>query len=201
MPRTWVVLSATLLLAACATQPGKGGAPQAASKARAPELSHQRLILSEGYSILYQDAETMSRAKFLIYVKEESDDFEQVIVAVAEFGSELKVDLERVDRDYPGVRINLDPLPEMEKRKRKSTGVDKFIDNAPIIGKSGPEYERTFLISISNGLNQERHLAEEMTNEEPDPGLKKFLLGVQRRMDALYARTEALLQKTYYRPI
>ncbi|MEO8125817.1 MAG: hypothetical protein ABI822_01935 [Bryobacteraceae bacterium] len=136
-----------------------------------------------------------------MYVKVESDDFEHILVALSAFGAQLETDLERIDRDYPGVRLDLDPLPEMEKLKRRSTGLDKVMENAPVVGKSGLEYERTFLISISNGLNQERHLAEEMAKEEPDPGLKKFMLGVQLEMDALYEQAESLLRKTYYRPI
>ena len=199
------VVLAALLLGACASQrsdrPASRSLPLATSKDRAPELSAQRLILSEGYSILYQDSASLSRSKLLVYFKVESDEFEGILTALSEFGVALKTDLERIDRDYPGVRLDLDPLPELEKRKRRSTGLDKLRENAPFVGKSGPEYERTFLISISNGLNQERHLAEEMVKEEPDPGLNKFLRGVQTRMDGLYAKTETLLRKAHYRTV
>ncbi|MEO8223596.1 MAG: hypothetical protein ABI661_02240 [Gammaproteobacteria bacterium] len=197
-PRACVLLALVLLSAGCVTQQGKGNRSPA-SNPSAPELDHQRLILSEGYSILRNDAEGFSRAKLLLYFKVESDDFERVIAHVADFGTDLKAELARVDRDYPGVRTDLDPLPEMEKRKRMTTALDKVRENAPLVGNSGREYERTVLISISNGLNQERHLAGEISKEEPDAGLKKFMLGVKARMDALYAETEALLRKSYYR--
>ncbi|MEO8444527.1 MAG: hypothetical protein ABI567_05940 [Gammaproteobacteria bacterium] len=192
------LLALVLLSAGCVTQQGtRNSSP--ATQARAPELDHQRLILSEGYSILRNDAEAFSRAKLLLYFKVESDDFERVITHVADFGTDLKAELARVDRDYPGVRTDLDPLPEMEKRKRLTTALDKVRENAPLFGNSGREYERTVLISISNGINQERHLAGEIAKEEPDAGLKQFMAGVKARMDALFAETEALLRKSYYR--
>ncbi len=175
--------------------------PRPQTRQRAPELSAERQVLSEGYSILYGDSQTLSRARLLLYVKFESEEFDQLLEAVSAFGSALKSELERIARDYPGVRIDLDPLPVLEKRKRVATGLDKVLDSVPVVGMSGPEYERTFLISISNGLNQERHLAAEMVKAEPDPGLKKYLTTVQERMDVLYERTERLLRTKYYRPL
>ena len=68
---------------------------------------------------------------------------------MAEFGTKLKGDLERIARDYPGVRIDLDPLPEMEKRKRLAIAKDRALDFAPVIGRGGGEYERTVLIAVS----------------------------------------------------
>ena len=209
-----------LLAASCAGYSAKPSAPAAArsegttkpspsaeleprpqTRQRAPELSAERQVLSEGYSILYGDSQTLSRARLLLYVKFESEEFDQLLEAVSAFGSALKSELERIARDYPGVRIDLDPLPVLEKRKRVATGLDKVLDSVPVVGMSGPEYERTFLISISNGLNQERHLAAEMVKAEPDPGLKKYLTTVQERMDVLYERTERLLRTNYYRPV
>lgn len=175
--------------------------PRPQTRRRAPELSAERQVLSEGYSLLYSDSKTFSGARLLLYVKFESEEFDQLLEAISAFGSALNSELERIARDYPGVRIDLDPLPVLEKRKRIATGLDKVLDSVPVVGMSGPEYERTFLISISNGLNQERHLAAEMVKVEPDPGLRKYLTTVQERMDLLFERTERLLRTNYYRPL
>ncbi len=51
-----------------------------------------------------------------LYVKAESEAVDEAVTAVAEVGGQLKKDLERIAKDYPGVRIDLDPLPELEKR-------------------------------------------------------------------------------------
>jgi hypothetical protein len=175
------------------------GAKPAVSRAKAPTLSKERLMLSEGYSILYRDAGNLDASELILYVKSESDAMKSVVTAVADAGGELKKDLERIAKDYPGVRIDLDPLPEMEKRKRAAVAKDRARQFAPVIGKGGREYERTVLLSFANGLNHERHLCQVMAEAEPDAGLKKVLLDAGKRYDALHERVTALLEKEYFK--
>jgi len=135
----------------------------------------------------------------ILYVKVESEAVGKIVSAVAEVGGQLKKDLERIARDYPGVRIDLDPLPEMEKRKRAAITKDRARYFAPIIGHGGREYERTVLIGYANGINHERHLCQVLAEAEPDAGLKKFLLDAQKRYDGLYDRVTALLEEDYFK--
>jgi hypothetical protein len=192
-----------IFLASLATGCAHGEKPPPANaeanRAKAPNLSKQRLMLSEGYSILYRDAGNLDLSELILYVKAESDAMKGVVTAVAEMGGELKKDLERIAKDYPGVRIDLDPLPEMEKRKRAAVGKDRAKEFAPVVGKGGREYERTVLLSFANGLNHERHLCQVMAEAEPDAGLKKFLLETGKRYDGLYERVTALLEKEYFK--
>ncbi len=175
------------------------GVKAGADRAQAPELSEQRLMLSEGYSMLYTDAGNLDLAKLILYVKVESAAFDEVVTAVAKFGGQLKNDLEKIARDYPGVRIDLDPLPEMEKRKRAALANDRARYFAPVIGHGGREYERTVLIAYANGFNHERHLCQVMAEVEPDASLKKFLLDTEKGYDGLYERVMALLNKEYFK--
>lgn len=163
-------------------------------------LSPQRAMLSEGYSLLYQDAAKLDAVELALYVKAESQGFNDFITAVGAYGDELKHDLERIARDYPGVRIDLEPLPEMEKRKRFAIGKDRMIEFAPLGGRSRLDYERTMLISMSNALNHERHLCQVMAAEEPDAGLKKFLLASEQRYAGLYQHAMDLLVREHFRP-
>jgi hypothetical protein len=188
---TWL---AGLLLTGCATV-----CPPPTTADDSSGLGAERKMLSEGYSILDHDAEMFSRTRLILYAKIETDEFDDLITAVSAFGRKLHADLSRIDRDYPGVRIDLDPLPELEKRKRRTTAIDKALRFIPVVGNSGAEYERTVLISLANGLNQERHLVRELSDAETDAGLKDFLRGVQVKMDALYERAENLLLKHHYR--
>ncbi len=169
------------------------------SREKAPELSAERLMLSEGYSLLYRDASNLDRTELILYAKVESTKVDEIVTAVAALGGELKLELERIARDYPGVRINLDPLPEMEKRKRWAIGEDRARYFAPLIGHGGREYERTVLIGLVNGINHERHMCQVMAEVEPDAGLKKFLLDTGKRYDVLYDRISALLDAEYFR--
>lgn len=190
------------LAAGCATQQkvsNQSSVKAGADRVRAPDLSQQRLMLSEGYSMLYQDAGSLDTAELILYVKVESKAMDETVTAVAEFGGQLKKDLERIAKDYPGVRINLDPLPEMEKRKRAAISKDRARYFAPVIGHGGREYERTVLIGYANGLNHERHLCQVMAEAEPDANLKKFLLDTEKRYEGLYDRVNALLEKDYFK--
>jgi hypothetical protein len=186
------------LAAGCAHEQSQQQA-RAETSEKASGLSKERQVLSEGYSILYRDAGNLDLAKLILYVKAESESMKSVVTEIGDMGEQLKKDLERIARDYPGVRIDLDPLPEMEKRKRAEIGKDRAREFAPLVGKGGREYERTMLLSYANGLNHERHLCEVMAEAEPDAGLKKFLLETQKRYDGLYDRVTALLEKEYFK--
>src|SRR4029077_10049462 len=138
-------------------------------------------------------------SELILYVKVESEAMHKMVTEVAEFGGQVKKDLERIAKDYPGVRIDLDPLPEMEKRKRAAISKDRARYFAPVIGHGGREYERTVLIGYANGMNHERHLCQVMAEAEPDANLKKFLLDAKKRYDGLYDRVTALLDKEYFK--
>lgn len=184
-PFLWLLLA--LPLTASAADAGKDKDAQ------------QRRILNEGYSILYRDARTLSAVKYLLWIKLESDDFDAVVTEVSEFGTRLHSDLADLPSRYPAVKVDLDPLPEMEKRKRIATGWDKFKSVAPLTGADGRKWERIVLNSMTNGINQERHLAAEIAKDETDPGLKQFALKTQAEMDRLYEKCEALMERDYFK--
>ena len=190
--RVLLVLSTLAVLApAC----DRGGARRDAGS----DVSRQRAMLSEGYSLLYADASKIDRLGLVLYAKFESQEFDDVITEISRFGDELKRDLERIARDYPGVRIDLEPLPEMEARKRFALGMDRVMRFAPLRGRSRLEYERTVLIGLAGALDHERHLCRVMAQEEPDAGLKKVLLSAEKRYDGLYERVMNLLNREHFK--
>ena len=188
----------TLLMASLTAGCAHVAEPRDKTATKAPKLSKERQVLSEGYSMLYQDARKLDASDLVLFVKAESDSMKKLVSSVAEMGDQLTKNLERVAKDYPGVRIDLDPLPEMEKRKRNAIGMTRAKEFAPVVGKGGREYERTVLLSFANGLNHERHLCKVMAEAETDAGLKKFLLETEKKYDALYETTTTLLEKEYF---
>lgn len=204
--RQFAVLAILASLATgCASLGAKSECPcptdanAASDQQKSSGLSEQRSMLSEGYSMLYWAASKLEHSDLVLYVKSESDAVEEMVTAVARFGGAVKKDLEQIARDYPGVRINLEPLPDMEMRTRVALSKDRALEFAPAIGTGGRDYERTMLIAFSGGLNHERYLCQVMADEEPDAGLKKFLLVTCKGYDDLYDRTLALLSKDYFR--
>ena len=188
----------TILLASLTAGCAHVAEPRDKTATKAPKLSKERQVLSEGYSILYQDARQFDASELVLLVKAESDAMKKVVTSVAEIGDQVKKDLERIAKTYPGVRIDLDPLPEMEKRKRKAVGMTRAKEFAPVVGKGGREYERTVLLSFANGLNHERHLCKVMAEAETDASLKKFLLDTEAKYDELYEAAMRLLEKEYF---
>jgi hypothetical protein len=188
----------TILLASLTAGCAHLAEPRDKTATKAPKLSKERQVLSEGYSILYQDARLFDASDLVLLVKAESDAMKKLVTSVAERGDQVTKDLERISKTYPGVRIDLDPLPEMEKRKRKALAMTRAKEFAPVVGKGGREYERTVLLSFANGLNHERHLCKVMAEAETDASLKKFLLDTETKYDALYEAAMNLLKKEYF---
>lgn len=198
--RTGVTLLLAVFAASCATSQ-TSTKPAARTKAVPANATadKQRRELNEGYSLLYQDAGKFDMAELILYVKAETNDTNEIVTAVSDAGDHLKKELERIARDHPAVRIDLDPLPAMEKKKRAAIAKDRAKYFAPVVGHGGREYERTVLIGYANGLNHERHLCEVMAVAEPDANLKKFLLDTEKRYGDLYDRVTALLEKEYFK--
>jgi hypothetical protein len=194
MHHSWRRTIFTILLIGLAT-----GCANLKKESKPPDLSKQRLMLSQGYSMLYKDATSLDLSELILYVKFEPEAMHKVVVAVAEVGGQLKKDLERIAKSHPDVRIDLDPLPEMETRKRAAIAKDRAKYFAPVIGHGGREYERTVLLGYANGLNHERHLCQVMAAAEPDANLKKVLLDFEKSYDGLYDRVTSLLEKEYFK--
>jgi hypothetical protein len=188
----------TILLACLTAGCAHVAEPLDKTATKAPKLSKERQVLSEGYSLLYQDARKFDVSDLVLLVKAESDAMKKVVNSVAETGDQVAKELERIAKTYPGVRIDLDPLPEMERRKRNAVGKTRAKEFAPVVGKGGREYERTVLLSFANGLNHERHLCKVMAEAETDASLKKFLLETETKYDALYEAAMRLLKKEYF---
>ena len=189
--RTVVALLLAAGLSACGTGSGDEGAQSTQGE--------QRALLSEGYSLLYADATKIKGFDLVLFFKIESQEFNDLLKVISRFGDELTHDLERVAREYPGVRIDLDPLPVMETRKRFALAKNRMIRFAPLSGRSRLEYERTLLIGLAGALDHERHLCQVMAQEEPEPALKKILLAAEKRYDGLYEATMNLLNREHFK--
>lgn len=199
-----LILTLACLTSACAslgqnnTKAGKTNCDCAAEN-KIEGLGEQRLLLSEGYSLLHRDATRLDLSELLLLVKSEPESIKAIVKDVAAFSGNVKKELERIDRDYPGVRVDLEPLPEMETRKRFAIAKSRAAEFAPGVGRGGRDYERIVLISLLNGINHERHMCKVMAEEETDANLKQFLLDTEKGYDRLYARIETLLNKEYFK--
>ena len=186
-----IVATALLLtLPAC----GHWGAPRAPT----PETSAPRAQLSIGYSLLYQEADGIPKLKWLFMFKDKPEEMARVTNDLVSYYQQLADTMQKLSRQYPDMRIDVAAMSEIEGDERKAIGTDMAKDFAPLLGKSGVDFEREALLMFYNGLNEQRHLAGVMAGRETNPTLRKFLEATKAQLEARYAKVEALLQRRYF---
>jgi hypothetical protein len=163
-----------------------------------PDKDAPRAQLSIGYSLLYQEADGIPKLKWLLMFKDKAEEMGRVTNDLVRYYQELADTLKRLSTQYPGMRIDVTPMSEIEAQERKAIGADLAKDLAPLTGKSGVEFEREALLMFYNTLNEQRHLVGVMVGLEPDPGLKKFLETTKAQLEAHYATVGALLKRRYF---
>jgi hypothetical protein len=96
------------------------------------------------------------------------------------------------------MRIDVTPMSQIESDTRKAMGEDQAKDFAPIIGKTGVEFEREALLMFHDSLNEQRHLTGVMLELETVPALRTFLETTKAQLEARYAKVGALLERRYF---
>ena len=106
--------------------------------------------------------------------------------------------MERLSKQYPAMRIDVAAMSRIEGDERKAIGEDESKDFAPLIGKTGVEFQRETLLMFYNALDEQRHLAGVMIGLETNPELKKFLETAKSQLEARYGKVGALLNGRYF---
>ncbi len=189
--RMWLIAPALLLSLAACSQFGDTRKPP-------PEKSAPRAQLSIGYSLLYQEADGIPKLKWLLMFKDKPEEVGRVINGLVAFYQQLAETMQKLSRQYPGMRIDVTPMSDIEGETRKAIGTDKAKDFVPLAGKTGIEFERKTLLMFYDALDEQRHLTGVMLERETDPGLKKFLETTKAELEAHYTRVGALLDRHYF---
>jgi nitrous oxide reductase accessory protein NosL len=164
----------------------------------APDKNASRAQLSIGYSMLYQEADGIPKLKWILMFKDKPEEMGRITNDLVNYYQQLADTMKRLSTQYPAMRIDVAAMSEIEGEERKAIGADLAKDFAPLIGKTGVEFEREALLMFYNTLNEQRHLTGVMVGLEPDPGLKKFLETTKIQLEARYARVGALLNRRYF---
>lgn len=164
----------------------------------ATHQSTSREQLSVGYSLLYQEADGIPKLKWILMFKEKPGNMGQLTDELISYYQRLAETMRRLSKDYPGMRIDLSPISAIESEERKSIGEDLAKDFAPLVGKTGIDFEREALLMFYNSLNEQRHLTRVMAVAETDPGLRRFLETTEAQLDERYAKVGSLLAQRYF---
>jgi hypothetical protein len=157
-----------------------------------------RAQLSIGYTLLYQEADGIPKLKWILMFKDKPGDMGHVTDDLIGYYQQLADTLRRLSQQFPAMRIDVTAMSEIEAEERKAIGEDQAKDFAPLIGKSGVEFEREALLLFYNALNEQRHLAGVMVGLETDSALRKFLATTKGQLDTRYAEVGALLDRRYF---
>ncbi len=186
----WV--ASTLLWALLACCPSShAGEPDADRKS-------PRAQLSIGYTLLYQEADGIPKFKWILMFKDKPEDMGRVTNDLISYYRQLADTLKRLSKQYPAMRIDVKAMSDIEADERKAIGEDLAKDFAPIIGKTGVDFEREALLMFYNTLNEQRHLTAVMAGLETNAELKKFLETTKAQLEERYAKVGQLLNRRYF---
>jgi predicted small lipoprotein YifL len=163
-----------------------------------PDKNAPRAQLSIGYSLLYQEADGIPKLKWILMFKDKPEEMGQLTNDLVSYYQQLADTMQKLSKQYPAMRIDVAAMSEIEGDERKAIGTDLAKDFAPLIGKTGVEFEREALLMFYDSLNEQRHLTGVMVGLETDPALRKFLETTKAQLDARYAKVGALLNRRYF---
>jgi hypothetical protein len=163
-----------------------------------PDKNAPRAQLSIGYSLLYQEADGIPRLKWILIFKDKPEEMGRLTHDLVSYYQQLADSMRRLSKQYPAMRIDVAAMSEIEGDERKAIGTDLAKDFAPLVGKTGVEFEREALLMFYDSLNEQRHLTGVMVGLETDPALKSFLETTKTELEAHYAKVGALLNRRYF---
>jgi hypothetical protein len=164
----------------------------------APDKNAPRAQLSIGYSMLYQEADGIPKFKWILMFKDKPEEMGRLTNDLVSYYKQLADTMQRLSKQFPAMRIDVAAMSEIEGEERKAIGADMAKDFAPLVGKSGIEFEREALLMFYNTLNEQRHLTGVMVGLETDPALRKFLETTKAQLEAHYAKVGELLSRRYF---
>jgi len=162
------------------------------------ESDASRAQLSIGYSLLYQQADSIPKLKWLLMFKEKHEPMDELTSGLDDYYRRLADTMQRLAKQYPAMRIDELPMAKIEADAQKAMGEDLAKDFAPVVGKAGIDFEREALLMFYDVLNEQRHLTGVMMGLETDPHLKAFLQTTTAQLEARYTKVGDLLNQRYF---
>jgi hypothetical protein len=163
-----------------------------------PDKNAPRAQLSIGYSMLYQEADGIPKLKWILMFKDKPEEMGRLTNDLVSYYQQLADTMQRLSKQFPAMRIDVTAMSQIESDERKAIGSDLAKDLAPLVGKTGVDFEREALLTFYDSLNEQRHLTGVMVGLETDPPLRKFLETTKEQLEARYEKVGALLSRRYF---
>ena len=160
--------------------------------------AERNLILSEGYSQLYEATGALQYLDKALLVKVESEEIGKLADDASTYFASLRDRLDQLGEDYSGLNLDKTGLPIIERKKRSAASTDRLKSVTPLTGLSGGEFERTLLLTLSGAFNQLQYLAIVMQEEEKSGARKRLLKDMEKNFRKLYDQDVELLERVYF---
>lgn len=157
-----------------------------------------RSQLSIGYGLLYQEANGIPKLKWIFIFKDKPEEMGRLTSNLVAYFQQLADTLQKLSPQYPALHIDAVAMSEIEGNERKAIGEDLGKGFAPLVGKTGIQFEREALLMFYNTLNEQRHLVGVMVRLETDSGLRKFLETTKVQLEERYTTVGTLLNRRYF---
>ena len=151
--------------------------------------------LSQAYALLYQTVNKIDKLGKLLYVKFESDPVDALATELGEHADTAQEDIEQYAQSHPGINLEETGLPKAEQARRSYTTKALLKDVAT---HSGTEFERLYLLAMTNVVNQARHMASAVADLPQDQAGKNLASRLHEQFDSDYAQVNALLDSNYF---
>lgn len=176
-----------------------GAALLAAAPAAAESEAADTRELSHGYAMFHLAASRLSHIDKALWLKAEPETVTDLLEALATTMGELVASLEGYQDTPPAIRLDDTGLPRLEVEKRQSVYLARGLElGTPIFGRTGTDFERTLLLSLSAAINQQVHLLKVMQDDEPAEPRKAWLRDAHAQLKALYERFVERLDADYF---
>ena len=151
--------------------------------------------LNAGYGLLFQILSAEVNVDKILIIKREQPELRALVKDIAAQASFSKKQLEALAQSDPGLNLKTKSLPLAEQKAREQ--ISSARAKELVFGSSGREFEFKLLLTQVEALSYGPHLAKALSELEPDPKRKAYLLEVSRNFDQLYNRTLDFLLRRY----
>lgn len=155
--------------------------------------------LNYGYAIMYQHINDISGSKFLMKIKKNSEELDKLVDNMTSTLERNKKTLDELKKQYPAIDYEARGQPEVTERVVKGIKWHKATAYLPLVGMSGPEFERDFVIDTKYGIDQIYRISKVLSDREKNEGLKKAMKEISEDNKKVLEQIEYLLNEKYYK--
>jgi hypothetical protein len=178
-----LMLGVACLLTAC----------QSTEPSHAVEGGSAETTRNNAYSLLHQLLEDEKNVSLLRFIKREQDDVKTLIKKISTSSGAGAKMIEEFAKREPSIHLEDILLPPGEVATRKAIASTR---KKELLNQSGPEFERSLLLTQVEALSYAWHLAKVVAENETQPDRARAMTELGETLKQLHQEVVALLTKT-----